>query len=44
MTKYFNQYPAPLECYYDLAHVDEKGMALYARGFYEEIDRLGWWN
>jgi lysophospholipase L1-like esterase len=44
ISAWFLKHPRRLECYFDLAHVNERGMALYAEGFYNEIDRLGWWD
>ena len=40
----FDAYPRRFECWYDLAHWNEKGMTFIAKALYKRIDQLGWWN
>jgi len=40
----FDAYPWRFECWYDLLHWNEKGMAFIADALYKRIHQLGWWE
>lgn len=40
----FDAYPRRFECWYDLLHWNEKGMAFIADALYKRIYHLGWWD
>lgn len=37
-------YPRRFECWYDLLHWNERGMAFIADALYKQIHQLGWWD
>ncbi len=38
----FQEYPRRFECYFDIAHWNERGMNLVAKTLFRELMRLGW--
>ena len=40
----FKRHPKRFEVYFDLAHWNQRGMLAAAQTFWDEIDKLGWWD